>query len=89
MKGATDGAEFASKSKELVGFSFIRDSACAECKRRTLEGRFLFMEGGRPLCLRCADLDHLAYLPSGNAALTRRAKKYSALSAVVVRFSRA
>jgi hypothetical protein len=50
---------------------------------------FLFMEGERPLCLTCADLDHLVYLPRGDAALTRRARKHSALSAVVVRFSRA
>ena len=46
------------------------------------------MEADRPLCLSCADLDHLIYLPRGDAALTRRAKTYSALSAVVVRFSR-
>jgi hypothetical protein len=37
----------------------------------------------------CADLDHLVFLPRGDAALTRRAKKSSSLSAVVVRFSRA
>ena len=47
------------------------------------------MEGERPLCLACADLDHLVYLPRGDAALTRRARKHSSLSAVVVRFSRA
>ncbi len=47
------------------------------------------MEGERPLCLTCADLDHLVYLPRGDTALTRRARKHSALSAVVVRFSRA
>jgi len=34
------------------------------------------------LCLSCADLDHLAFLPSGDTALTRRAKKYSGLTAV-------
>jgi hypothetical protein len=33
-------------------------------------------------------MDHLVFLPSGEAALTRRAKKASALSAVVVRWSR-
>jgi hypothetical protein len=42
-----------------------------------------------PVCLSCADLDHLIFLPSGDAALTRRARKASSLSAVVVRFSRA
>jgi hypothetical protein len=41
------------------------------------------------LCLRCADLDHLVFLARGDAALTRRASRYSTLRAVVVRFSRA
>jgi len=36
----------------------------------------------------CADLGHLVFLPSGDAALTRRAKSNSGLSAVVVRWSR-
>ena len=38
--------------------------------------------------MECADLDHLVYLQRGDVALTRRSKKYSSLSAVVVRFSR-
>jgi hypothetical protein len=33
-------------------------------------------------------MDHLVFLPAGNAALSRRAKQASRLSAVVVRFSR-
>lgn len=37
----------------------------------------------------CADLDDLVFLPTGDAALTRRSKKYSTLSAVVLEFSRA
>lgn len=52
-------------------------------------GGLLKMEDGGPLCLACADLDHLVYLPRGDAALTRRARKHSRLCAVVVRFSRA
>lgn len=36
----------------------------------------------------CADLAHLVFLPRGDAALTRRASRYSSLKAVVVRFSR-
>src|SRR4051812_31854622 len=47
------------------------------------------MEGDGPLCLECADLDHLEFLPAGDAALSRRAKRASGLAAVVVRFSRA
>jgi hypothetical protein len=46
------------------------------------------MEKDKPLCLECADLDHLVFLPCGDTALTRRSRKYSTLSAVVVRFSR-
>src|SRR6201998_2035752 len=46
------------------------------------------MEGGGPVCVDCADLGHLIFLPSGDAALTRRAKRISGLSAVVVRWSR-
>jgi hypothetical protein len=76
-------------SKELVVFSIVRDSQCVEFGEALWKGDFLFMEKQRPLCLACADLDHLVYLPRGDAALTRRAKKHSALSAVVVRFSRA
>ncbi len=47
------------------------------------------MEDPGPVCLQCADLDHLVFLASGDAALTRRARRGSGLSAVVVRFSRA
>ena len=36
----------------------------------------------------CADLAHLVFVPAGDAALTRRASKYSSLRAVLVRFSR-
>ena len=75
-------------SKDLVVFSILRDSKCAECGGELWHGSLLFMESGRALCLRCADLDHLVYLGRGDTALTRRARKYSTLSAVVVRFSR-
>jgi hypothetical protein len=47
------------------------------------------MEEPGPLCLACADMEHLVFLASGDAALTRRAKAAGTLSAVVVRFSRA
>lgn len=42
-----------------------------------------------PLCLDCADLEHLEFLGAGNTALTRGATKYSPLRAVVVRWARA
>jgi hypothetical protein len=74
---------------EIVVFSILKPSACSECGEELWKGSFLRMEKGKPLCMKCADLDHLVYVPRGNAALTRRSRKYSNLSAVVVRFSRA
>lgn len=78
-----------SEAKELVVFDLLRDSQCAECGKELLARDFLCMEVKRPLCLSCADLDHLVYLHRGDTALTRRARKHSTLSAVVLRFSRA
>ena len=69
-------------------FDILRESKCADCGKDLLGGDFLFMEGERPLCLTCADLGHLVYPPRGDTALTPRARKHSALSAVGVRFSR-
>jgi hypothetical protein len=88
MKADEDRIASSAKSKELVVFSILRDSACKECRKELWKGDLLFMEADRPLCLGCADLDHLIYLPRGDAALTRRARKYSPLYAVAVRFSR-
>ena len=79
--GGKDGAK-----SEIVVVSALKDWSCVECGGG---GGLLRMEDRGPLCLGCADLGHLAYLPSGDAALTRRARKASGLSAVVVRFSRA
>ena len=89
MRATTKENATSPESKDLVVFDILRDSECFECRKTLLARDFLFMEDGRPLCLTCADLDHLAYLPRGDTALTRRARKYSSLSAVVVRFSRA
>lgn len=74
-----------SRAPELVVISPIKDWTCTDCGDT---GDLLLMEEPGPLCMRCADLDHLVFLPSGDAALTRRARKASRLSAVVVRFSR-
>lgn len=78
-----------SGGKDLVVFDIVRDSRCADCGKELLAHDFLFMEGERPLCLTCADLDQLVYLHRGDTALTRRARRHSTLSAVVLRFSRA
>ena len=72
---------------EIVVFIVRKDTKCEECGKDLSKGSFLRMEKERPLCLDCADLGHLEYLPRGDAAVTRRAAKYSALSAVAVRWS--
>ena len=82
-----EGGEL-SKPNEIVVFWILRDSTCVECGEDIGKGRFLRLEQQRPLCLACADLDHLVFLERGDAALTRRASRYSTLRAVVVRFSR-
>lgn len=76
------------KPPELVVFQIVQDTQCSQCNKKLHKGNLLFMEADQPLCLHCAHLDELEYLPSGNALLTRRAKKGSTKSIVVVRFSR-
>lgn len=69
-------------------FSIVKESKCSQCNQELWKGELLTMQRNQPLCMECADLDHLVYLGSGDAALTRRATKHSSLWAVVVRFSR-
>jgi hypothetical protein len=79
-------AEKASRSPELVVVQPLnREWKCHRCGGA---GDLLMMEEPGPACLRCVGLDDLAYLPAGDALLTRRAKAASARYAVVVRFSR-
>ena len=80
-------AERQSRPPELVVISAVNDFTCSLCGSQ--DGGWLIMEDSGPVCMGCADMAHLVFLPSGDAALTRRAKAGSRLSAVVVRFSRA
>lgn len=75
-----------SRRPDLVVIMPVNDWSCASCGG---SGDLMFLEDAGPLCLDCADLGHLVFLPSGDAAFTRRAKRASRLSAVVVRWSRA
>ncbi|MBT2366675.1 DUF2293 domain-containing protein [Streptomyces sp. ISL-10] len=70
----------------LVVIQPLKGRHCAECRQGPLEMHVL--ETGVPVCLDCADLGHLVYLPRGSAALTRRAREGSSLFAVVVRLNR-
>jgi hypothetical protein len=75
-----------SRPPDLVVINALNDWVCTECSG---SGDLLLMEGDGPICMDCADLGHLVFLPRGDTALTRRAKAVSTLTAVVVRFSRA
>ncbi|HEY1700384.1 MAG TPA: DUF2293 domain-containing protein [Trebonia sp.] len=74
------------KAPDLVVVIPSKEFTCAECG--VTDGNLLIMDDAGPLCLTCADLDHLEFLPAGDAALTRRSKKASRLSAVVVSWSK-
>jgi len=77
-------------TEDLKVFITDRESRCDECRENLGRSAWItLVEGKGALCLSCADLDHLVYLPSGDPALTRRAKKHSTLSAVVLKWSRA
>lgn len=79
-----------SKREDLKVFITTRESRCDECGEELGRKAWIMLAGERgALCLSCADLDHLVFLPSGNAALTRRSRKHSTLSAIVLRWSRA
>src|SRR5712691_8107684 len=71
-------------------FISTRESRCDECHDDLGSRALIFLAGDRgALCLTCADLDHLVFLGPGDAALTRRARKHSTLTAVVLKWSRA
>ncbi len=71
-------------------FIASNEVTCAECGEALgVHAWITLLENQNALCLACADLDHLLFLPAGDAALTRRAKKHSTLSAVVLKWSRA
>ena len=75
---------------ELKVFITVGDSSCSDCGEELGRHAWITLAGEKgALCLACADLDHLVFLPSGDAALTRRARKHSTLAAVVLRWSRA
>lgn len=75
---------------ELKVFIASREVTCDECGEELGHHAWIMLYGEKKAaCLTCADLDHLVYLPSGDAALTLRARKHSNLSAVVLKWSHA
>jgi len=78
------------KSADIKVFISSRESSCDECNEFLGRKAWITLDRDRgALCLSCAALDPLVFLPSGDAALTRRSRKHSILSAVVLKWSRA
>ena len=77
------------QKREIVVFSLVGESACEECNSPLPRGAYLTKRGEQGFCMECAELGDLCFLPRGDAALTRRAGKYSRARVVVVRWSRA
>lgn len=76
-------------SAEIKVFISSRSSVCDECGSDLGEKAWIVLQENKSaLCLTCADMDHLVFLPSGDAALSRRSRKYSTLSAIVLQWSR-
>jgi len=81
-------AERQSRPPDLLVIAASKPWTCAGCMAEFETGDLLMMEDAGPHCMDCVDLGHLEFLSAGNTALTRRAKKASWLSAVVVQWSR-
>jgi hypothetical protein len=77
------------KTTDLKVFISSGEASCEECGEDLGRHVWIFLVRDKgALCLACADLDHLVYLPAGDAALTRRSRKHSTLAAVVLEWSR-
>lgn len=87
-RATRDSESHEDKPKDLLVIESTRDFTCADCGAAQDRGALLTMDDAGPLCMACADLSHLEFLARGDTALTRRARKHSTLSAVVVRWSR-
>ena len=78
-----------SQDNEIKVFISNRANICSECGNTLGARAWITLNRNEVFCLVCSDLEHLIYLPSGNAALTRRAKRNSKIYAVVLQWSRA
>lgn len=76
--------------RPVVWISHREGEACVRCGGTVERGQIILLDRQTGLrCAACGGLGDLVFLPSGDAALTRRALALSARSAVVVKFSRA
>jgi hypothetical protein len=76
-----------SNETDRVVFILRGETRCGRCQCELDKGNFICLTGGEAICLKCAGLAHLEYLPAGDTAVTRRATKYSTLHVVVMKKS--
>lgn len=75
--------------EKLLVFIVRNNTKCGDCGQEIDHGSFVRLDPKLgALCMACADMDELEFLASGDAALTRRAAKYSSMTAVVLKWSR-
>lgn len=77
------------ETSDRIVFILRRDTQCGRCAKELGKGNFICLSGNDALCLDCAGVAHLEFLPSGDAAITRRATKYSSQHVVVMKKSAA
>lgn len=67
----------------------FKETGCSKCQQVVpTSGMILLNEAKQPVCLHCAGLDTLVFLPSGDTALSRRAGRHSTRAAVVLQWSK-
>lgn len=79
------------KEKEQSVFALSRPSRCYGCDRKMQVDEIVHLnkreDDSEVFCLKCAKLDHLHVLRSGNAKVTRLAKKYSTTRFLIMKWS--
>jgi hypothetical protein len=80
-----------SKKKDPVVYALSRPSRCYGCDKRMIVDEIVKLDEKEDekevYCCNCAGLADLTLLASGNATVTRLAKKYSQIRFVVVKWS--
>lgn len=71
-----------------VFYKNAKPAACLKCRKDLKDGELIRPTDGGVLCLPCAGLGGLEFLPSGDVALTRRAQKHAQRWAPVLEWKR-
>ena len=84
-------SENSPKQKEDIVYALSKASRCYGCDKRLLENEIVKLKHkeneSEVLCVDCAGLGGLELLRSGNATITRLAKKYSKSRYIVMKWS--